>query len=313
MFLTAVLFFIGFYILIKGADFLVGGAVSLARRVGVSGFIIGLLIVGVGTSIPEFAITFFSNILGESDIGLGTVIGSNTFNILFILGFSALFFPLPFKPRWVHRDLIWNVLAVLVVIFAACPLGGGLISRELGFVLFLLFIAWVYKSTRKPEHDGEEERAIRTFTIPISILLMIAGLIGVVLGGNWVVKGAEVFARTLGVSEAVIGLTIVGIGTSLPELAVSFAAAYRKQVGIAIGNIIGSNIFDFLMVLGFSAMARPIPFSQNLVPDAVVTLIATVVLYAFMFIGKRYTLHRPQGAIMVLLYVLYFVTLMRHG
>lgn len=314
MFLTLVLFITGFYILIKGANWLVDGSVALARFLKISSLVIGLVIAGIGTSLPEFAVTFIANLTGAGDVGLGTVIGSNTFNILFILGVSALFFPLTLHPHWVHRDLMWNVVAVLMVAAFAVPLAGGVITRVEGAVLLLMFAVWLYWSIAKSNHaEPPEDASYRMIALPIAVSLTLAGFIGVLLGGKWVVDGAVVIARELGLGEAMIGLTIIGIGTSLPELAVTFVAAFRGQPGIAIGNIIGSNIFDFLMIIGASALARPIVFSPHLFPDIIVTALAAAVIYGFMFMGEPYVFKRWQGLLSVLAYGLYAAYLVTRG
>jgi len=265
MFLTLLLFFIGFYILIKGANFLVEGASSLARRLNISSLVIGLVIAGIGTSIPEFATSFLANLSGRGGIGLGTIIGSNTFNILFILGISALSFPLTFKPVWVERDLIWNIIAVLAVAAFVFPFSDGTISRLEGLFMLILFFFWLYRTVRYSEsEDLNLADPPRVIAFPLVLVLIVSGLLGVILGGKWVVDGAALMARELGIAEGLVGLTVVGIGTSLPELAVTFVAALKGRPGIAVGNIIGSNIFDFLMILGFGALVSPLMFPPEL-------------------------------------------------
>lgn len=315
MMFTYILFFVGFYILIKGANFLVKGASSVANRFHTSPFLIGLVIVGIGTSIPEFATFFISHLMGEDKIGLGTVIGSNTFNILFILGVSALFFPLSMKKEWVKRDLIWNMLAVAAVMVFALWFGPGAISRIEGILLLFLFTYWLYATIKKPDGLSEEERKMeaREITLFMSLGLILAGLLGTVLGGKWVVDGAMAMAQEFGITKNVIGLTIIGTGTSLPELVVSFVAAYRKQMSIAVGNIIGSNIFDFLMVIGFGALVKPVIFNSYFSFDIVITLISTIILYGSLFVGKKYVLKRWQGICFIALYIGYFIYLIIRG
>lgn len=301
--LTVFLFFIGFYVLIKGAGFLVDGAVVFAHKFKISHIVIGLVVVGIGTSIPEFAITFVANLLGNKEIGLGTVIGSNTFNILFILGFCALLFPLTLKETWVKRDLVWNIGAVL---FAGVLAIDGKLSGLDGLIMLVVFISWLIHVTREGKNNHEQNKeTFHIVTIPIAMLMMAAGFVGIILGGKWVVDGAVAIARSFGMSEALIGLTIIGIGTSLPELTVSAIAAYRKQPGIAVGNIIGSNIFDFLMILGASALVKPILFPKNLFFDLVVTLFSAILLYVFMFTGQRHTLKRFEGFVFIAIYIAY--------
>lgn len=307
MFWDIFLFVLGFYILVKGSGFLVDGSSSLAKNLGISNFVIGLVIVGIGTSIPEFAITFLSNITGDSGLGVGTVVGSNTFNILFILGVSAMFFPLKFKESWVRYDLLWNVLAVAAAILFFVFFGYREISRVEGVVMLLLFIAWLYISVKRPQSLDGDEHPLRIFAFPLAATMIFGGFVGVILGAKWVVDGGAIIAAALGMSEGIIGLTIVGIGTSLPELVVSFTAAYKRQPGIAVGNIIGSNIFDFLMIFGASALVAPIVLGDSLMVDAAITGVAALLLYLFMFWNKSLVLERWHGAVMVLLYVVYTV------
>ncbi len=311
MLITLPLFLIGFYILIKGANFLVSGSTYLARKFNISNIVIGLVIAGIGTSIPEFAVSFLANITGKSGVGLGTIIGSNTFNILFILGVSALFFPLKFKADWVKRDFSWNIFSVLVAILFAYIVGFGEISRVEGATMLALFLIWLYIAIKKSNEVADNQEQIRTMAFPLAAILIFAGLVGVILGGKWVVDGGIEIAKTLGASNALIGLTIVGIGTSLPELAVSFIAAYKKQPGIAVGNIIGSNIFDFLMILGFGAMFKPIISPASLLPDMIITALATTLLFASMFVGEKYTLKRWEGLVFILLYAAYLIYLLK--
>lgn len=311
MLITLPLFLIGFYILIKGANFLVSGSTYLARKFNISNIVIGLVIAGIGTSIPEFAVSFLANITGKSGVGLGTIIGSNTFNILFILGVSALFFPLKFKADWVKRDFSWNIFSVLVAILFAYIVGFGEISRVEGAAMLALFLIWLYIAIKKSNEVADNQEQIRTMAFPLAAILIFAGLVGVILGGKWVVDGGIEIAKTLGASNALIGLTIVGIGTSLPELAVSFIAAYKKQPGIAVGNIIGSNIFDFLMILGFGAMFKPIISPASLLPDMIITALATTLLFASMFVGEKYTLKRWEGLVFILLYAAYLIYLLK--
>jgi len=291
---------------VKGASFLVDGAMSFAKRFNISNIIIGLVIVGIGSSIPEFAITFVSNLLNQKEIGLGTVIGSNTFNIFFILGFCALLFPLTLKKIWVKRDMLWNIFAVILAGSLALD---GILSSLDGAILLITFMAWLIHVTKesKDNKDENEKESYHRMAVPIAIAMILAGFAGIILGGKWVVDGAVAFATSFGISETIIGLTILGIGTSLPELATSAVAAYKKQPGIAVGTIIGSNIFDFLMILGASALTKPIAFPKNMFFDIGVTLFATLLLYIFMFTGTKHTLKRFEGFVFIVIYISYLV------
>lgn len=311
MFLEITLFIAGFYILIKGSSFLIDGASSLARSLGISSFVTGLVIVGIGTSIPELAITFFGNLVGDANIGVGTLIGSNTFNILFVLGVSALFFPLAFKAEW-EDDVLWNLLALIAIFIFLFYFGStgslrGEITRAEGLILLALFVGWLYVSIKTPFIPDDSEEPLRIFAFPIAVVMIAAGFFGVVLGAKWVVDGAEIIARLLGMSETVIGLTLVGIGTSLPELAVTLTAAFKKQSGIAVGNIVGSNVVNFLLIFGAAALAKPIIMPQGIVPDLLVAAGSAMLLYAFMYWGARRVLERWQGGVLVLCYIFYFL------
>ncbi len=311
---TLVLFVIGFFILIKGADFLIDGASSIAKRLNISNWIIGITIVGVGTSIPEFSITFLEALRGEVSIGLGVILGSNTFNILFILGLSAMVMPLLAKPTWVKRELMINIFAILIAaLLAIFPIGGGEffeITKNEGLILLSLFFIWilylVFRNGAAKQLEDEEGPSLKIFAVPLSVLMIIAGLVGVVLGARWVVEGGEFLARAFGISQAIIGLTIVGIGTSLPELVVSVSAAKKGNIGISLGTIIGSNVFDFFGILGIVAIANNVSFPRELVGDFMVTLGAAILLLLSMFVGRpKYTIGRWQGFIFVALYILY--------
>lgn len=320
MFLKLLLFAVGFYILIKGADILIKGSSSLARLFKVSSWIIGLVIVGIGTSIPEFSIGIAS-VLDGADVGVGTIIGSATFNILFILGLASFFGPVIMRKVWVVKDFSFNAIAVLIsgilafsFIVGNSEFGG--ITKEEGLILLLLFIIWfgleVKHSGVVPEEE-DEEAAEEVFTTLTSLTMVIGGIIGVFLGGKWVVEGAEFLAGIFGASETLVGLTVVGIGTSIPELTVTMTALKSRQTGIAVGNLIGSNIFNFLAIFGIISLFAPVGFPSRLVFDFLVLLTASLLLLAFMFIGARYTLKRWQGTVFLLFYFSYILLIFFRG
>ena len=317
MILSILLFLLGFCILIKGSDVLIEGGISIAKRLHISSWVIGITIVGIGTSIPEFSVTFLAALKGEFDIGLGTVIGSNTFNILAILGLIAIIYPVHVKERWVRQDLTVNILAVFsAAMVAIFPIFGGNffeITRGEGLILLVLFLVWISHEVLKngvDRVDEKKEPSLKIFSPYVSFFMIFGGLVGVILGADWVVGGAKTIASYLGISESVIGLTIVGIGTSVPELAVSLRAARRRNYGISLGNIIGSNIFDFWGIFGVAAVFGVIKVPRELIFDFGVTLIAALILMAMMFIGIRNVLQRWQGAVMIVAYAFYlFFTL----
>lgn len=320
MVITYILFFVGFGILIKSADLLVDGASSLAKRLGVSALVIGLTIVAFGTSAPELIVNVIASIKGNTDIAIGNILGSNIANILFILGVSAVIYPLAVKKGTVWKEIPLALLAVVVLAFMVSDafIDAGSISaltRIDGLILisfFAIFLYYVF-GISKVEPVIAIKTMPRVRSLLLSYVMICGGLVGLVIGGKWIVDGAVAIASSFGMSEALIGLTIVAVGTSLPELATSVVAAYKKNVDIAVGNIVGSNIFNIFWVLGVSAVIRPLPFSQMLISDVLVTVIATFLLFIFLFIGKRHIFERWQGICFIILYVWYVVYVVIRG
>lgn len=317
--LNLFLFIVGFVFLIKGADWLVSGASSLANRLGVSALVIGLTIVAFGTSAPELTVNLLASFQGNTDIAIGNIIGSNIANILLILGISAIIFPLAVQKGTVWREIPFAVLAVLVVTIMANDVfldgsASSALTRIDGLVLlsfFAIFIYYIFSIAKQPSSGSEDE--IQQYSTNKSILMILGGLVGLVVGGKWIVDGAVLFATQLGISEALIGLTVVAVGTSLPELATSAVAAYKKNVDIAIGNVIGSNIFNIFWILGVSASITPLPFSPELGVDLGVVTVVTLLLFIALFVGKRHTLERWQGWLFVMLYIIYTIFLVARG
>jgi len=314
--ISLILFFTGFYILIKGAKILVDGAISIARIFNISNWFTGVVIVGIGTSIPEFSINIAS-VFNNSPVGISAIIGSNTFNILFILGVSALFCPISMKKEWVIKDFLFNIIAVVVsAVVIIFPLFGksGFLGVERIEALFLLtlFIGWsLYMFNRKI--DDEKNVDYKIFSAFSSFVMIIVGFIGVFVGGHWVVDGAETIAVFFNASPALIGLTIVAAGTSLPELTVSMVALFKRRTEIAVGNIIGSNIFDFLGILGITALFRPIVVPSSAQFDIFATLGSVFLLFALTFIGRKYILSRTEGLIFIIGYILYLFFIIWRG
>lgn len=307
--MTLILFLVGFVILIKGADILIGGASSVAKIFGVSPWVIGLTIVGIGTSIPELAISLFANVIQKSDISLGTIFGSNTFNLLFVTGIAAVLGPLTMRRKWVLIDLAVNAASVLIAFFIA---QNG-ITRGEGLLLTLLFVAWLYFVSRNENEVVNNQKKTKFLTMPVAAMFILAGVIGIYLGGKWVVDGVIAFARFAGVGEALISLTAVAIGTSIPELVVSARAAMKGDAAIAVGNIIGSNVFDFLGIIGIAALVRPFSASGLPMIDILITFSATIFLIIFALVGTRYAISRKQGILLVFLYLIYFIYLVVRG
>lgn len=315
LFTSIFLFLFGFFILVRGAQILVKGASSIARLLNISTWFIGVVVVGIGTSIPELSLSLVSAFEG-SDVGLGAIIGNSTFNILIILGISALLTPIIMKKRWI-QDFFINVLAVgVAAVFVIFPVLGDPsyigITRAEGMVLFALFVLWIVFMFRRDEHH-DDAADTQVFTFVTSIAMILGGVIGVFLGGHWVVSGAESLATALGVSASVIALTIIGAGTSLPELTVSVVAALRKQVGIAVGNVLGSSIFDFLGILGITALIHPIAVSVGFEFDILAVLAAALVLLGAVMWGKNHTIGRFEGLAFILAYVVYVLVFFIRG
>lgn len=309
---SLVLFAIGFFILIKGAQILVRGAVSIANIFQISTWFIGTVIVSIGTSIPELSINLASAFSGN-DIGIATVIGSNIFNVLMVLGFMAIFYPIVMKKAWVFKDLIvFIVITIMASVVILFPVLGSPslygVSMEEGLLLLSIFLVWlVYMLSR---WDGRDEDAdIEVVTLFSAFILILGGIVGVFVGGRWVVDGASTIAELAGVSPAVIGFTLVAFGTSLPEFVVSAVAMFRGAFGIAVGNIVGSSIFNFLVVLGITSLVQPIVVFEDLTFDVMLVIATSVLFFLLMFVGKKYTLARFEGFILVLLYIGYLVHL----
>lgn len=314
--ISLVLFFIGFYILIKGARILVNGTVSIAHIFNISNWFIGVVIVGIGTSIPELSINL-SSVFNGNTIGLGTIIGSNTFNILFILGVSAFLYPITMKREWVLKDFLFNIGAVLissvVIIFPLFGEGEFLgVTRLEALFLLGFFALWIWYMFHR-KHGDEGVSDYKIFSAFTSFLMVVAGFIGVFIGGRWVVGGAETIAGLFGVSDSLIGLTVVAAGTSVPELTVSIVALMERKTGIAVGNIVGSNIFDFLGIIGLTALLKPIEIFSHVRFDIFAALFATLLLFALTFIGRKYILSRIEGLIFILGYVTYLVLVIWRG
>ena len=318
--LTYVLFLIGFLLLIKGASFLVNGASGMAKILKVSDLVIGLTVVAFGTSFPELSVNIFASIGGNIDIAIGNILGSNIFNILLILGVSAIIYPLKVSKGTVWKEIPLTLLAaVLLGVLANDKLIDGssvsALTRIDGFILlsfFIIFLYYIFGIARPPE-ISESNPPAKEHRMSKSIFMIVIGLFCLMIGAKWTVDGAVKLALALGVSESLIGLTIVAAGTSLPELATSSVAAYKKNTDIAVGNIVGSNIFNIFFVLGISSVIRPLPFRAQVNMDISVTIISSFLLFLCMFTGKRRFLDRWEGSVFILLYGAYIIFLIIRG
>jgi cation:H+ antiporter len=316
MFLTILLLLVGFAILIKGADFLVNGASSAAKKYGISNLAIGLTVVAFGTSMPELIVSLLSALDGKNDASFGNVIGSNNFNLLFILGIAGIIYPLVVQRNTVKFEVPLSLLAagVLYVLVNDVHLWGATgnaLSRLDAMILLLLFAAFLFYiyRTMKSSPELEEGEPIKIYSMPISIGMAVLGLVMLIGGGKLVVDSAIEIAQAFGLSEKIIGLTILAAGTSLPELATSAVAAYRKNTDIAIGNVVGSNIFNVFFILGVTGTISPIDYNVALNFDLTVLVAATVILMIFMFTLNQRKLDRWEAFMLLAGYIAYTIFL----
>jgi cation:H+ antiporter len=315
-----ILFIIGFVFLIKGANFLVDSASSLARRLKVTDLVIGLTVVAFGTSCPELFVNIMASIKGTTDIAIGNIIGSNICNIFLILGVSSIIFPLSISKGTVWKEIPLSLLAVLLLGILANDhfidrSNFSALSRIDGMVFLSFFTVFMYYSfsiAREPE-GLEEQIPTRQYGIIKSLIMIILGLAGLALGGKWIVEGATQMALKFGMSQSLIGLTIVAVGTSLPELATSVTAALKKNPEIAVGNVVGSNIFNIFFILGISSIIKPLPVQRQVNIDVGVTIFASLLLFLFAFTGRKRMIDKWEGIAFITLYTGYIASLIIRG
>lgn len=296
----------GFLFLVKGADWFVEGAACIAKKLGIPQLVIGLTIVAMGTSMPEAAVSVTAAMQQNAGITVGNVVGSNILNILIILGITAVITNVAVQRSTLHYEIPF-MLAVTALLLGFGMTGGRITFMEgvIFWIFFLAYLGYLFVMARK-ENAGEEG-AVKDFPVWKCLLLMVLGGILVVKGSDFAVSGASAIARYFGMSERFIGLTIVALGTSLPELVTSVTAAKRGNAGIAIGNIVGSNIFNILFVIGTAALICPVPFERKFIADTVIAIGAGVVLWLGTFRNRE--LRKPCGIVMLLCYAVYFAYL----
>ncbi|MHA7131512.1 calcium/sodium antiporter [Algoriphagus namhaensis] len=309
MLIPLLLLVLGLVLLVKGADWLVDGATVLAKKNRISDLAIGLTIVAFGTSAPELVVNVVAASGNHPDIVFGNVIGSNNFNLFVILGISGLIIPLSVQSSTVWKEIPYSLFAAILLFFLTHSVlmdGDGQLSRLDGTILLALFVSFLYYVSTQLRSE-ETEQVIQSSDYSKGKIwgLIVIGLAGLVLGGKLVVDNAVSMAQTLGVSEKIIGLTIIAAGTSLPELATSIVAAYRKNTDIAIGNIIGSNIFNLFLILGISSLVRPLDYSPSFNTDIYMLIGGTVFLFIAMFTGQRKKLDRWEALVLLTTYLLY--------
>jgi cation:H+ antiporter len=318
--LEYILFVFGLALLIKGGDWLVDGASSLAKRFGVPALVIGLTIVAFGTSLPEMIVSIMAVTQGSTDIAFGNIVGSNIANILLILGLAAAITPIAVQRSTIWKEIPFSFLAAaLLFSFALGPYLDGTpnaVLRSEGLVLlmvFCIFLYYVIEMARAAPKATSAEMGLHRHSGWIIALMLVGGLAALYFGGRWTVDGAVAIARQLGLSEFLISATIIAIGTSLPELVTTVMAARKNDVDLAVGNIIGSNIFNILWVMGVTAIIAPVALASTALIDLGVLLGVTFLLFAFMFLKPKHELRRWQGITFLVLYAGYLVFLVVRG
>jgi len=314
---------LGLVLILTGANYLVDGASAIAKRAGLSDFIIGMTIVGIGTSTPEMVVSFASAIKGNADIAVGNVLGSNIFNTLMILGATALFSPIRLTSNNVKKDIPFALLAAFVLCTFGCStwLDGtavNTISRVSGILLlslFGVFMAYtIYSSSSQgatTDNPDNLSGSKKTAPIWLASLMILGGLCGLVFGGDMFVNAASAIAKSLGVSDAVIAVTIVAGGTSLPELASCLVAAYKKNTDQALGNVIGSNVSNIFLILGGSATIHPLVMAGTKPLDLITLMVSSILIFLFAFTFKKKQIDRIEGALLVCLYIAFVVLTLR--
>lgn len=313
--MTIVLLLVGLGLIVLGADWLVDGASGIARKAGVSEFVIGLTIVGFGTSCPELVVSLTGAFQGNADIAVGNVMGSNMFNTLFILGLTSLIVPVAMTDANRRRDIPLTLfVTVLLLVFGMSRSLFGIgaadsLARWEGIIFLAVFAAYIFWSFRSSDPDAFAEGGKTAKSLPVAIILTIAGLAGLVGGGELFVRSATNLARQLGVSDKFIAVTVLAGGTSLPELATSLVAALKGRDQLALGNILGSNVFNILLILGASALVTPLSFASVTLVDASVLLLSALLLLLWAYTGRRLRIDRWEGCVMLALFAAYYVYL----
>ncbi len=313
--MTLLTLFAGFFLLLAGASWLVDGAASIAKRFGISHLAIGLTVVAFGTSAPELAVNLVASVKGNTDIALGNIIGSNIANVLLILGCAALVRPLIVQERTVRFEIPLSILASAILLplgapFLSLPLDGFLpaaIGRLDGLILvalFLIFLRYIFRTARI---GADEDEPLKEYPLPTAVFLTICGIGALPLGGELLVRSAVQIALHAGISERVIGISLVAVGTSLPELATSLVAAYKKNADIAVGNIVGSNIFNVFWVLGISCLIRPIPLSAGSFVDIGTATATSLLLFLLVFRPTDRIISRRDGIVFLGAYLAYLI------
>lgn len=306
---SIILIIVGFLLLIKGADFFVSGAAGIAQRFRIPQMVIGLTIVAFGTSAPEAAISISAAVKGTTGIAIGNILGSNLLNVLLILGLTACIVRLHIAKSSLQFDMPFNAL-IAIVLFVMGAVGKelNLVSGIILWALMIWFMMHLFRQTKQGRAENAEEPEEKGKSIPLLILFTLGGLVAVVFGSNITVENAKIIASMLGMSDRLIGLTIVAFGTSLPELITSVTAARKGNADIAVGNILGSNIFNILFVLGTVSLITPIAYASEFLIDNALCIVSVLLLYVMSKKGE--VLSRANGVVMLAVYAVYFVYLL---
>lgn len=315
MLIECLLLIVGLALVVLGADFLVDGASSIAKKFGVSDFVIGLTIVGMGTSAPEMVVSFIGALQGNGDIAIGNVVGSNIFNVFMILGATALILPMNITPMNRKKDIPLNIVITLIFIALGMSrtlfgIGDDVLGRMDGAILLVLFAAYIYMcfrfDTANQSESNENEKVIKS---ALAAVLIVAGLAGLVFGGRMFVNSATSIAKMLNVSDKLIAITILAGGTSMPELVTCIVAAFKKKGQLALGNILGSNVFNILLILGGSALIHPLSMAGMSYVDLGALLLSSLVIWASIHTNKKNQLDRADGLLLLLLEAAYMTFL----
>ena len=312
---SAIILVIGFVLLIKGADFFVEGSSSVAKKFNVPSLIIGMTIVAMGTSLPELAVSVTASMIGNNTLAVSNVAGSNIFNLMVVCGACALFAPLTIEKNTLLKEFPFSIIcAGLLVVLGFLGMSLGRVDGIIFLVIFIVYLLWMIRSAKQARNAGDKleeaeeelvEEEIKILPMWKCLLFIVGGMIAIKFGGDFVVDGASAIAAGFGLSQTLIGLTIVALGTSLPELVTSIVAARKDEVDMALGNVIGSNIFNILLILGVAAAISPITFLMENIIDIVILIVMSLVVWIFAWTSKE--INRKEGIAMLLMYAVYMV------
>jgi len=307
MFLQIIILLVGLLLILFGANWLVDGSSSIAKRFGISEFVIGLTIVGIGTSTPEMVVSFMSSFQGKADMAIGNIVGSNIFNTMMILGVTALISPLVITKSNLRRDIPLNIFVTILLIvlgmnFTLFGAGQDQLCRLDGAILLAVFAWYLWTSFKSDQGDADEDgEGIKEYTAGMSVILILAGLAGLIIGGRLFVNSATELAKMFGVSDKFIAITVMAAGTSMPELATCVVAALKGRGQLALGNVLGSNISNILLILGGAALINPLSFGGMTYVDLGAVLLSSVFILASAYMFKKKQLDRFEGTVLLLM------------